>query len=229
MGRKIFVSYKYADDDVEFMVRSYPRRTTVRDYVNEIEDRLGTTSHIFKGEHDGEDLSALSDGAIWESLKDKIYDSSLAIVMISPGMRDGSKPDRDQWIPWEISYSLKETSRRDSEGNPVTSRTNAMLAVVLPDSSGSYDYYLHSLPCCPKACTEHRTGTLFGILRRNKFNRVDAETVPCSNDGYWVGDVSYIKAVRWSDFIADMDRHIGDAYKRRDDIGSFMISKSVEI
>ena len=111
----------------------------------------------------------------------------------------------------------------------MTSRTNAMLAVVLPDSSGSYDYYLHGLPCCLKACIEHRTGMLFGILRRNKFNRIDAEAVPCSNDGYWVGDVSYIKAVKWSDFIADMDRHIGDAYKRRDDIGSFRISKTVDI
>lgn len=229
MGRKIFVSYKYADDDVEFMVRSYPKKTTVRDYVNEIEDRLGPTSHIFKGEHDGEDLSALSDEAIWERLKDRIYDSSLTIVMISPGMRDASGPDRDQWIPWEVSYSLKETSRRDSDGNPVTSRTNAMLAVVLPDSSGSYDYYLRRLSCCQKGCVEHRTDCLFGILRRNKFNRRDVGAIPCSNGVHWRGDVSYIKAVRWSDFIADMDRHIGDAYKRRDDIGSFRISKTVDI
>lgn len=228
MGRKIFVSYKYADDDVESLLRSYPRATTVRDYVDEIEERLGATGNIYKGESDGEDLSALSEEAIWERLKDRIYDSSLTIVMISPGMRDAGRSDRYQWIPWEISYSLKETSRRDSSGRPVTSETNAMLAVVLPDASGSYDYYLHRLSCCQKDCAEHRTSRLFGIIRRNKFNRKDAEAIPCSNGGHWTGDVSYIKAVRWPDFISDMNRHIEDSYGRRDMVDSFKISKTVE-
>lgn len=228
MGRKIFVSYKYADDDVKLLIRSYPRATTVRDYVDEIEERLSTTDHIYKGESDGEDLSALSEEAIWGRLKDRIYDSSLTIVMISPGMRDAGRPDRDQWIPWEISYSLKETSRRDSGGRSVASKTNAMLAVVLPDASGSYDYYLHRLSCCQKDCVEHRTDRLFGILRRNKFNRRDAEAIPCSNGVHWRGDVSYIKAVEWADFISDMNRHIEDSYERREMIGSFKISKSVE-
>lgn len=91
------------------------------------------TEHIYKGESDGEDLSQLSDDTIWEKLKNRIYDSTLTIVMLSKGMREKYKAEKHQWIPQEISYSLKEISRIDSSGNSVTSKTNALIAVIIPD------------------------------------------------------------------------------------------------
>ena len=38
MGKKIFVSYKYADDQVENL--SVDQNSTVRDYVTEFEEKL---------------------------------------------------------------------------------------------------------------------------------------------------------------------------------------------
>ena len=124
MGKKIFVSYKYGDDQVENL--SYYENSTVRDYVTKFEDVLDSSDNIYKGESDGEDLSILSDDTIWEKLKDRIYDSSVTVIFISPGMKENWKLERDQWIPWEISYSLKEVSRKNKNGQAVTSRSNAM-------------------------------------------------------------------------------------------------------
>ena len=146
MGRKIFVSYKYADHQVENL--DAWSNSSVRDYVTEFENILEDSDDIYKGEGDDEDLSDLDEETIWSKLKDRIYDSSVTVVFISPGMKESYKKDKDQWIPWEISYSLKETSRKNKNGTPVTSKTNAMVAVVLPDTNGSYSYYLEEHSCC---------------------------------------------------------------------------------
>ena len=136
MGHKIFVSYKYRDRDVAPLPGVTPF-TWVRDYVDIIQDEvLKNTSDVYKGEDNTEDLSDKSEEYIWAHLKDKIYDSTVTIVLISPNMKEPGKWQRSQWIPWEICYSLKETTRSDR-----TSHNNAILAVILPDSSGSYDYY----------------------------------------------------------------------------------------
>lgn len=145
MGNKIFVSYKYADSNVAYLY-PYPQ-TQVHDYVRYVETYI-LKNDVYKGEKQGEDLSRYSDNYIWEHLKDKIYDSSVTIVLISPNMKEPCRHERSQWIPWEISYSLRLTTRDDR-----TSQRNAILAVVLPDKNGSYDYY-SSL-------------TLFPVLKRH--------------------------------------------------------------
>lgn len=180
MGHKIFVSYKYADEDVKNL--TWWGNSTVRDYVTEFQNKLSYEDDINKGEEDDEDLSGLSDTTIWEKLKNRIYDSSVTVVFISPNMKDSSKADRDQWIPWEISYSLKEVSRKTKTGKTVTSRSNAMIAVVLPDSNGSYSYYLESRTCCSSYCTTHHTDKLFTILSKNKFNLKNPTTRECTNN-----------------------------------------------
>lgn len=135
MGRKVFVSYKYKDSDVKALSGATPP-TWPCDYVDYIKDHILKDDDIYKGENSDEDISSWTDESIWNHLKDKIYDSTITIVLISPNMKEPGKWQRSQWIPWEISYSLRETKR-----NNRTSHNNAILAVILPDKSGSYDYY----------------------------------------------------------------------------------------
>ena len=78
MGKKIFVSYKYADSQVENL--TVYENSTVRDYVTMFEEILDPSDNIYKGESEGEDLSSLSEETIWKKLKDRIYDSSLNII-----------------------------------------------------------------------------------------------------------------------------------------------------
>lgn len=136
MGRKIFVSYKYWDSDVRPIPRISDDKPKVRDYVSWLEVKFkNRTEHYYKGESDNEDLSLYSEGYIWDKLKDRIYDSSLTIVLISPNMKEPRRWERSQWIPWEISYSLRKTHRKNT-----TSQSNAVLGVILPNRKGSYEY-----------------------------------------------------------------------------------------
>ena len=229
VGHKIFVSYKYADSDVKNISGNYYPADTARTYVDKLAEYISETSeHIYKGEDDGEDLSQLSDDTIWEKLKDKIYDSTLTIVMISPGMRETWKLDRDQWIPWEISYSLKEVSRKNISGKLVQSFSNAMLAVVLPDRSGSYSYYTYNNTCCSTTCRTLKTDTLFKIMRENMFNIKTPDSDVCSNNSkIYHGDSSYITSVTWEDFAKDPESYIKKAYDIQSKINQYDISKEV--
>lgn len=223
MGRKIFASYKYADKNVKELGNKYrvddptypstfsllypiPKVTTVRSYVDKLQDLLDKNDHINKGEKNGEDLSHLSENTIKEKLKDKIHDSSLTIVFISQNMKDFSKLEKNQWIPWEISYSLK-----DIERGGLRSRTNAILAVVIPDICGTYNYF------------EDYNGNvkkynLFNILAKNMDNREN-----------WANtnEKSYIKTIKWSSFIGNINYYIEKAIEIKSNINDYKVVKEI--
>jgi hypothetical protein len=229
MGRKVFVSYKYGDTQVEDL-NVYERnwfgqiekvQTKARHYVDRLSDILETEDHIYKGEDDGQSLTDFSDEYIESTLRNKIYDSSITIVLVSKGMKDSFKEEKDQWIPWEISYSLKEITR-----NNRTSLSNGILAVVLPDERGSYEYYLNHDSICN--CINYNTPFLFEIMRKNMFNAKSPETYLCSNGStIYRGDFSYIISVKWSEFRNKSNHFLNKALELRDKKEQFNITKMV--
>ena len=103
-----------------------------------------------------------------------------------------------------------------------------MVAVVLPDMYGSYSYYLESKNCCGSGCTTHHTDKLFSIIRKNKFNLKDANKKMCDTGStIWYGEYSYIKAVKWGDFISNYSSYIESACERQDNIEDYVICKEV--
>lgn len=229
MGRKVFVSYKYGDTSVEDLNiyedtfwGKQKVQTKVRHYVNELSNILSSEDHIYKGEDDGQSLADFSDEYIASSLRDKIYDSSITIVIVSKGMKNTMQDEKNQWIPWEISYSLKEYTRQGR-----TSLSNGILAVVLPDEFGSYSYYINYDSICN--CTNYNTLFLFQILRENMFNKKQQETSLCSNGSLvYHGECSYIKSVKWEEFKKYPNFYLDKAIELRDAKEEYNITKIIK-
>lgn len=229
MGRKVFVSYKYGDTQVQDL-NIYENlyglqmkiQTKARHYVNELSEILDNEDHIYKGEDDGQSLADFSDDYIESALRDKIYDSTITIVLVSKGMKNIFETEKDQWMPWEISYSLKEYTR-----NGRTSLSNGIIAVVLPDEWGSYDYYISKDVICN--CRTLKTDFLFQILKDNMFNTNNPVTEECSNGSLvYHGDSSYVQSVKWADFKSDPNYYLEKAIELRNKKHEFIITKNVK-
>ena len=216
MGKKIFVSYKFADDDVEQLAYNYnaiaPIKTTVRTYVNKLEEIIGI-DNIYKGEHDGEDLSRFKDDTIWSQLKDKIFDSSVTIVLISKNMKEFWVSEEKQWIPQEISYSLKKFTRTTTDGRrEIKSKTNALIAIVLPDRNGLYDYYIRN----SEIINKFNQNITFDIINENMYNK---KGNPLE---------SYIVTTKWNQFISNPQKYIDMAVEHQENIANYNISKQIK-
>lgn len=116
MGRKIFISYKYHDSLVQDLA-GVDKDTTARDYVDTLQALLDAEDNVNKGEKDCESLKGFTEEQIEDRLRDKIFDSSVTIVVLSPGMRDDT-PEKEQWIPWEVAYSLRRKTRDGVKRKP---------------------------------------------------------------------------------------------------------------
>ena len=214
----MFVSYKYGDSEVRQFNPYY--MTTVRDYVNVISGILDSTDELhYRGERDGEDLSGLDHKTIEKKLADKMFYTSVTIVLISPRMLENI-PEIEQWMPWEISYSLKNKTRSDGNSN-----MNAVLAVVLPDRDGRYSYAMYS--------DDHRIfvkeKAFFKIILANMFNRVGVKHY---EDKYgnpmYVPRNSYIALAKWCDFHSYPAYYINLALKNRGEWDQFYIVKKID-
>lgn len=221
MARKIFVSYKYGDSKVAPLDSALSQRevTQGRHYVTVLEEMLKEQDHIYKGEKDNEPLDGFKDETIESKLRAKIFDSTITIVLISKGMKDPYLNENEQWIPWEISYSLKEMTKDDK-----TSRTNAMLAVVIPDEAGSYSYIVNHYTCV----TQWDTASMFKIIRENMFNRIEKNLTQCTNCGgyhHTGNDHSYIHPVKWSDFVSNVNYYIDHVVGLNQNICDYELTK----
>lgn len=224
MGRNVFVSYKYADTNVQRLTRTpWYEQTKVRDYVDELAEELQKNGNVYRGEGNDEDLSGYSDDYIYEHLKTKIFYTSVTIVLISPNMKEPWRFDKSQWIPWEIYYSIYQANRNDR-----VSHTNAILAVVLPDQYGSYSYMIENKSCCPSGCRLLHTDKLFTILQENMFNQKEKTPMDCKyDDAVYRGLCSYIPMVKWCDFIQNMEPYFWQAEFTRDNIDDYKMHRSV--
>ena len=233
MGKKVFVSYKYKDEkvaklqdifyeEVDGKLTFNTRNTRVRDYVDKLQEKIGV-DNMNLGEKDGESLEEFSDQQIESTLKQRIRQCSVTVVLISKGMKTND-PEKEQWIPWEISYSLRVVP---TGGN--TKQRNAVLGVVLPDENGNYNWYYTSNPNCNSIT--HHTGQLFKILKDNMFNILEKEFRECNGSKIHTKDEpSFIKTIKWDEFMNgnSYSDYLDKAVEIKDDEGSYDLHVNLE-
>ncbi len=225
MGHKVFVSYKYKDSNIKSLA-NYDKGTA-RDYVDYLQEHKFSGDDLNKAENDDEDLSDFKNETIRTKLKEKIWGSSITIVLISPNMVELLKSQYDQWIPWELSYSLRTSTRNNTRSLP-----NAVLAVVLPDQNNSYDYFITHWSYQDTAGNNRSVRTIhtestFEIIASNMFNQKNPTTENIYGRTVYFGDSSYIVTVTWNDFISDMDTYLDDSLSRREHISDYTIKVNI--
>ncbi len=190
MGRKTFISYKHEDKDCDTVW-----------YRDQLIKKLENFGNIYNGE-DGfsEDLTGLKADTIKERLKGMIHGCTVMIVLISPHM------NQSKWIPWEISYGLKDITRDD-----IRSRRNGLIGVILPNKQGSIKYFRTNNECDQLL---YSTAIVPSILNDNRFNKKNDDLVTLTKCGNsfnkdWSSYVSYYS---WDEFIDKMDDYIENAF-----------------
>lgn len=228
---KIFISYKYADKHVRqnnscdwshwHANTQDGNYLTCREYVTHLMDNV-LKDHTNKAEEDDEDLSNLTEEVIQGKLYDRIYDSTVTIILMSKRMVE-ALGEKQQWIPREIAYSLREKTREDR-----TSYTNGILAVVIPDENNSYEYAVVDKPCGVRSWQTH---TFFKIINENMFNRHNKDQTYCNlcfgnhHNGH---DHSYIHPVKWDDFVKNHNVYINRVLDLKDRLDEFDLMKDLE-
>ena len=200
MPRKTFISYRYSEAQ------------SVRDRIL---DALGADTTYYQGETaDSPDLTDTSTENIKRTLTEMMYDTSVTIVVVSPNIK------QSKWIDWEIEYSLKEITRKGR-----TSRTNGVIGVI-QEVNGRCDW-LVARTRKEDGCTVRSIddAKLYPIISDNRYNQT-VKTYACANcRTYNQLHGSYISLVDESDFMADVDKYIENAFDKSENANGFELTK----
>jgi hypothetical protein len=190
MARETFISYKHSE---------------AQDLRDEIIEKLGDDASYYSGETaDSPDMSGESIDKIKNDLKDKIFGTSVTIVVMSPNLKDSN------WIDWEIEYSLKEYKRQST-----TSKTNGIIGVIMKHN-GSYDWLLSNSQSADGCSARYIDNSkLYDIINGNRYNLETEDKYSCPTcQSFDQLSGSYIALIEEEKFLANPSYYIENAYDK---------------
>ena len=122
-------------------------------------------------------------------------------------MKEEWVSENDQWIPWEIAYSLRNKTRAFNK-----SKRNAILLVALPDINGCYEY-------------TNQTGFLFNIIQKNLNNL--QYPYPATKLRNGICSQSYMLRCNWDQFISNVNGWIDAAVEIKENADKYRIQSSI--
>lgn len=203
MAHKTFISYKYSE------------AVELRDKIIKA---LGDDAQYYKGENSySQDLSGYKAESIKSTLRNKIWDTSVTIVIASPNMQ------QSKWMEWEISYSLKQIAR-----NQITSKTNGLVIVAKKVPYWGYSW-LFNVRTMHDGTTVRtiNNSKLFDIIWRNRFNKKDPVYVNRAHNIFNDFESSYASIVTEEDFLTSPAWYIENAYNKSRNLDNFNIVREI--
>ena len=202
MATKVFISFRFSDG---------------KEIKDELVDLFDESTEVINRSEDV-DRSQMSEDTIQEYLYEKLKDTSVTIVLLTPeavSYRKNWIGNYDDWLYDELRYSLE-----DRKNN----RTNGVVAVYTDDAK---DMILESSSHYCSHCQETkscRTLKFFdNLARKNMLNIKQSYKKNLCNDLYDDSHESYISLVSLEEFKQDHTKYIDNAKDKRDRLHEFNI------
>lgn len=204
MATNVFVSFRFKDgvDLKEELIELFDSSTEV---INRSED---------------EDRSEMTEETIRKYLYDKLKNTSVTIIILTPEAINYRKDwfgEYDDWLYDELRYSLEDRDKN---------RTNGAIALYTDESR---DLLMKSNTHSCNVCNEETSCTTIlqfeNLVRKNMMNIKSEYKAESCEDLYNSEKDSYISLVHFDDFKKDYNKYINVAKDKRDRKDEFDLVK----
>lgn len=204
MATKVFISFRFSDG---------------KEIKDELVDLFDESTEVINRSEDV-DRNQMSEDTIQEYLYEKLKDTSVTVVLLTPKAVDYNKNfwgEYDDWLYDELRYSLED--RTDNRTNGVVAvYTNDAKDMLLENSS-------HYCSQCQQIKSCKTLKPFENLARKNMLNiKPSYKKNPC-NDLYDDNHDSYISLVSLEDFKREYTKYIENAKAKRNRLHEFDIHK----
>ena len=204
MATKVFISFRFDDGE---------------DIKDELDDLFDASTEVINRSEDM-DRSQMSEDTIQDYLYEKLKDTSVTIVLLTPKAVSYQKDwfgNYDDWLYDELRYSLE---------NRKNNRTNGVVAVYTEDAKDKLiSESTHSCSQCQVTQLCRSLKNFDNLVRKNMVNiKNNYKKNPCDNL-YDDEHDSYISLVSLKEFKQDYTKYIDNAKEKRNRLHEFDICK----
>lgn len=206
MAKKIFISFRFSDGI---------------GYKKELSDCFAQNDYIINCSED-EDRSCMSEETIKKYLYNKLKETSITIVILTPEAVNYKKDTCGQYD--DLLYDELRCSLEDREDN----RTNAVIAVYTEDAAKYlYTETTHKCSVCNKDSKVRIIKEFDNLVRKNMMNVKNSKK---KNQCYGIYDSLedfYCSLIEFDEFKKNINVYIDNAIKKRERKEDFDIVKSM--
>ena len=202
MATKVFISFRFSDG---------------KEIKDELVDLFDESTEVINRSEDV-DRSQMSEDTIQEYLYEKLKDTSVTIVLLTPeavSYRKNWIGNYDDWLYDELRYSLEDRKNNRTNGGVAVYTDDAKDMIL--ESSSHYCSHCQETKSC-------RTLKFFdNLARKNMLNIKQSYKKNLCNDLYDDSHDSYISLVSLEEFKQDHTKYIDNAKDKRDRLHEFNI------